>query len=607
MKRRSFLNAATTCLTAWGVSEILLGDCRSALAASGGRKLAVLIGVNDYPHASLRGCLTDVTLQEKLLIHRFGFQPQDIFKFTNQAATTAAVTQLFANELRQLRSQDFVVFHFSGKGGISLNQQPVLMMADGSTIAWEELARLLQTCPTRKILTVLDTAFQPSLRSMQGNLRSRAVKQDGVATLGDRWESLPGITIAPPTSFETDYADFSAGQLTYALTQALWQSSTVQLGNLVTADSVTGNKAERKAIETTLSQPIIPATIGTITNSGEVWLGGVPAHQIAAFDNQGTLRSATGQPLQILNRQGLTVKVKNTDAAIGSSLQEQIRVIPQNLPLAIAIDPSLPKLERVDAIAAFANVPNVTTKLVGEGAADYLLARVPQPNAVVASLPDTPVTDVLPSVSYGLFTTEQQPIRSATGLSGEAVKSMVKRFNPIVQSLYADKILALLENQTSSRMPVGMMVESQAKLVLRQGTPSSRLQNFQLPTIPVGSPLRHQFLAESVEPLYWLLVGWDSQNAMDILVPGVGMTDYAGIAHEPGGVVINYWVVSDRPFSKTLEHLAIDGSTTALLNVPQPLNTIQMIMQDLAVDEIDGNYRFDVDRYAVMRSQYQLV
>jgi hypothetical protein len=41
--------------------------------------------------------------------------------------------------------------------------------------------------------------------------------------------------------------------------------------------------------------------------------------------------------------------------------------------------------------------------------------------------------------------------------------------------------------------------------------------------------------------------------------------------------------------------------------VPQPLNTIQVIMQDLAVDEIDGNYRFDVDRYAVMRSQYQLV
>jgi hypothetical protein len=261
----------------------------------------------------------------------------------------------------------------------------------------------------------------------------------------------------------------------------------------------------------------------------------------------------------------------------------------------------------VDAIAAFANVPNVTTKLVGEGAADYLLAKVPQPNAVVAALPDTPVSDVLPSVSYGLFTTDQQPIRSATGLSGEAVKSMVKRFNPIVQSLYADKILALLENQTSSRMAVGMMVESQAKLVLRQGTPNSRLQNFQLPTIPVGSPVRYQFLAESVEPIYWLLVGWNSRNEMDILVPGVGMTDYAGIAHEPGGTVINYWVVSDRPFSKTLEHLAIDGSTTTLLNVPQPLNTIQVIMQDLAVDEIDGNYRFDVDRYAVMRSQYQLV
>lgn len=175
-----------------------------------------------------------------------------------------------------------------------------------------------------------------------------------------------------------------------------------------------------------------------------------------------------------------------------------------------------------------------------------------------------------------------------------------------MQSLYAAKMLALLENQTSSKLPVGMVVESLGKVLLRQGTASSLGQNFPSPGVPLGRPVRYQLVTAAALMPYWLLVGWNSRHEMDILVPGAGLMEYAGVAHEPGGAVTVYLLVSDRPFSRTLAHLAIDDTTTTLLNLPQPLPTMQAIMQDLAVDELDGNYRFDVDRYAALRLQYQL-
>jgi hypothetical protein len=37
------------------------------------RKLAVLVGINQYESNPLHGCITDVELQRELLVHRFGF------------------------------------------------------------------------------------------------------------------------------------------------------------------------------------------------------------------------------------------------------------------------------------------------------------------------------------------------------------------------------------------------------------------------------------------------------------------------------------------------------------------------------------------------------
>ena len=92
LKRRHFLQFAGATLATMGLSQLdFLTQAEGygqALGQSTPRKLAMLVGINDYPFASgnLRGCLTDVELQYELLVNRFGFNPRDIVRVTSGGA-----------------------------------------------------------------------------------------------------------------------------------------------------------------------------------------------------------------------------------------------------------------------------------------------------------------------------------------------------------------------------------------------------------------------------------------------------------------------------------------------------------------------------------------
>lgn len=79
--RRHFLQFTGSALAGIGINQLL---CQrqaqryaQALAQSTPRKLALLVGINNYIEQPLEGCLNDVDLQRNLLIHRFGFNPKD--------------------------------------------------------------------------------------------------------------------------------------------------------------------------------------------------------------------------------------------------------------------------------------------------------------------------------------------------------------------------------------------------------------------------------------------------------------------------------------------------------------------------------------------------
>ncbi|MEP0922386.1 caspase family protein [Leptolyngbya sp. FACHB-711] len=286
VNRREFLQRFGSILAALGLSEAgwfaLTDRSQQVLAQPTRRKLALLIGINQYPEAvgdfvppkgtALNGCLTDVELQRELLLHRFGFQPADILTLTDHQATRSAIESAFqAHLIDQARSGDVVLFHFSGLGSqVLLDQAPteqqslvpidgVLPTADNpivNDLMLETLELLLRSLPTQQIITVLDTGFTHLGRVTQGSLRIRSrpsapsgqlleAEQTLQSQLLERlqlsratlhWASPPGVLLTgsggDQVSTEAQWSGFHAGLLTYALTQQLWCSTSTTMLNV---------------------------------------------------------------------------------------------------------------------------------------------------------------------------------------------------------------------------------------------------------------------------------------------------------------------------------------------------------------------------------------
>ncbi len=134
LKRRHFLQFAGSTLAAMSLSQLdffqQAEQYGRVLAQSTPRKLALLVGINNYDAATpLSGCLTDVELQQHLLIHRFGFNPDDIMIVADNAnfkPTRENIIQAFENHLiEQAKPGDVVVFHYSGHGSLVKDSSPL--------------------------------------------------------------------------------------------------------------------------------------------------------------------------------------------------------------------------------------------------------------------------------------------------------------------------------------------------------------------------------------------------------------------------------------------------------------------------------------------------
>ncbi len=275
LKRRDFLQRTGLALAALTAGEFGLSPVaqryQQALAEPTSRKLALLVGINQYHHGALGGCLSDVELQRELLIYRFGFQPQDILTLTDQQATREGIETAFAAHLiDQAQAGDVVVFHFSGYGGrvkmdaasnpIQTSLVPVDdLVIDGETPTVNDLLEdtlwlLLRSLRTSKVTTVLDTSYIYPGKPLQGNLRVQArpistiaqsseaaleaqkklidripIKSPQPGTLPSPRPAFPGIVLAAagPNQLATEahWSGVNAGLFTYALTQQIWQAT----------------------------------------------------------------------------------------------------------------------------------------------------------------------------------------------------------------------------------------------------------------------------------------------------------------------------------------------------------------------------------------------
>ena len=311
LDRRTFLQQAGLTLFSLGAAEAgissfandksfvtSLQNYQQTLAQPTSRKLALLIGINNYAYQDdLSGCLMDVELQRELLIHRFGFQPSDILVLSDRQATRENIETAFLEHLtQQAQAGDVVVFHFSGYGGqvkmpLANGTELASATEDGSdgfrlansfvpvdglsstkksifanSILQETLLVLAQTLSTDKCTFVLDTSFNHIPRSKHGSYKVRSLSKvadklssQELAFLSQlrqdftskglkpskRQLSLPGVVLSATSNnqvaVERYWDGLSAGLFTQALTQHLWHitpSSKVQVALSRTAETV---------------------------------------------------------------------------------------------------------------------------------------------------------------------------------------------------------------------------------------------------------------------------------------------------------------------------------------------------------------------------------
>ncbi|RCJ25178.1 peptidase C14 [Nostoc minutum NIES-26] len=574
MKRRTFLQRIGSILAVLGVTEaewLTLGDAfggqslryYQALAQPSPRKLALLVGINQYQKSpSLSGCLTDVELQRELLIHRFGFQASDILTLTEEQASREFIEAAFLDHLgKQAKSGDVVVFHFSGYGTrIQLEKSPDTLQnalipanenQDENIVNYlleETLLLLLRSLSTDRITAILDTSYHAlstvQLPGLKIRARPELLAVQLTATELDFLQQLktqnflntPLVLYATSKSKqfarEVLFSGFSAGLFTYALTQYLWETTPattiqVSLSHVGSSMYKLGSKQQPGLLTTKKNQQeveTLPVTSLFLDNgvgsegaviaieeegrTANLWLGGLPPKVLEYYGVNSRLTLLTGEQLVLRSRTGLTAKaeISRVEGASPPQIgqcQEAVRVLPRNINLIVALDTGLERIERVDATSAFAGIARVSTVVAKEQSADYVFGKLPQ----------TPSR-------YGLFTLSGELIFNTAGEVGEAVKVAVQRLAPKFPSLLAAKLWGLTENEGSSHLQVKgtleiisgisprVVIQRETLRTLDAGTTTKKSQkSLSTPILPIGSRMQYRVQNNGDRPVYLILVG----------------------------------------------------------------------------------------------------
>ena len=280
ISRRHFFQFAGSIFATLGISQLkFLSQAENygkVLAQSTSRKLALLVGINKYKTDPLRGCVNDTEMQRHLLIHRFGFNPKDIYILTDQQATRQGILEAFEEHLiKQAKPGDVAVFHYSGHGSRVRDPNPIVQtsLMDGTglsgtlvpvdssfpnpdiggvvdDIMGHTLFLLTSALKTENFTGILDSCFSGmttrdfTVRSRAGGNKieitpqEKAYQQKWLSRLDMSEEEFvkgyqsgvaKGIFFASAKPFQTakdvKILDFYAGIFSYLFTQYLWQET----------------------------------------------------------------------------------------------------------------------------------------------------------------------------------------------------------------------------------------------------------------------------------------------------------------------------------------------------------------------------------------------
>ncbi|MEG4213190.1 caspase family protein [Microcoleus sp. S13_B4] len=688
-----------------------------ALAQPTARKLALLVGVDKYPDSPLRGCVTDVELQRELLIYRFGFAPSDILTLTDAQATRDNIETAFVTHLsEQAKPGDVVVFHFSGCGSrVSLAESPGIMQnslvpADDvlpllanravNDILEETLLLLMRSLATENAIAILDTSYTYPGFPKNGNFRIRSRPRPTIGepslaelTFAQDLRSRPNLRPAATVlaagadsqlAAEQEWNGFTAGLFTYALTQTLWWATPASsfsvnfsraAGNVEQIAGLSQQPQMRHhdltaAPAVNFSNLILnsPASDGAVTaveeggKTVQLWLGGLsPGVLECCGGSVFAVDSSEGARLLLRGRTGLSAKAQVLDGfdrtfgqlTVGELVREEIRVLPRNIGLTVALDSGLERIERVDATSAFSTLPQLAA-VGSEQLADCRFGRVPETTLAETVSPHEPA---LYQSRYGLFSLAQMLIPVTEGDGGEAVKVAVQRLTPQLKALQAGKLLRLTVNEGSSRLKVRAVVATlapQARAVAQRepvrGGGDYRLEplsgeseksaSAHILSLPEGSRVSYRLYNDSDRPVYFAVFCSDCAGRLSVLGPeGKDAVRGMSRAITPGenvtgpvagavgwavsgaiGLAETIIIFSESPFAQTLAAIEAEMQQTrdalpirVLLN---PLNVARAVLEDLHAASIPGvqkvgistdDWALDVNVWATLSFVYRVV
>ncbi|HAC62019.1 MAG TPA: peptidase C14 [Cyanothece sp. UBA12306] len=520
--RRTFLKTLLT----WGVSqaglewfnqEPKLQKYYQTLAGPTPRKLALLVGINDYSNPfTLKGCLTDVERQKELLIYRFGLKPQDIVTLTGRQATYEGIKRAFEEHLvQQAQTGDVVLFHFSGYGNlVQLDSGDVvrgliphggIVSNKGQPIAnnfLEETLQLLgRSLATDKLTMVLDTSYEYLGQDLQSNLRVRSFPHVSQQVNPQELEFQSQLTEKFPATKprgmilraisdgqmarEITSNNLSCGLFTYALTQSLWQLTSPSKIMITLAKTtqemvkLTGNKQEPQSQKSD-KQPLFTyyllptssqGTEGIITavddqSNATIKLTGLPIPLLEEYGLNSCFRIVTDDnstPLivQLRSREGLKGKVnllEKSESSAASPLQvgQLLQETLRCLPKNVGLTVALDQnLERIERVDATSAFSSI------ENITSVVIAGEQGADCLLGQKNQADATDSKTKTEkYGLFWPGGITVPKTFGQSGEAIKSAVERLRQPLKKLLAAKLWWLTLNQESSQLPIAIALES---------------------------------------------------------------------------------------------------------------------------------------------------
>jgi hypothetical protein len=632
---------------------------------------------------------------------------------TRDNIETAFVTHLS----EQAKPGDVVVFHFSGCGSrVSLGESPGIMQnslvpADDvlpllanravNDILEETLLLLVRELATENAIAILDTSYPYPGFPKNGNFRIRSrprptIGQPSLAelTFAEGLRTRPNLRpdaavlaagANSQLAAEQEWNGFTAGLFTYALTQTLWWATPASsfsvcfsraAGNVYSKLAGLSQQPQIRHDDLTAAPAVnfsnlmlnSPASDGAVTavedggKTVHLWLGGLSPEVLECSGGSVfALDSSAGERLLLRGRTGLSAKAQVLDKpsrtdgqiTVGELVREEIRVLPRNIGLTVALDSGLERIERVDATSAFATVPQVAA-VGSEQPADCRFGRVPETTLAETVSPHEPA---LSPSRYGLFSLAQMLIPDTQGDGGEAVKVAVQRLTPHLKALQAGKLLRLTVNEGSSRLKVRAVLATlapQARAVAQRepvrAEKSYRLEplsgeseksaNAHILSMSKSSRSRCILYNESDRPVYFAVFGSDSAGRLSVLgtegkdsvagmsraiapgenltVPAAGAIGWAvsGLI----GLAETVIIFSESPFAQTLAAIEAEMQQTrdalpirVLLN---PLNVARAVLEDLHAASIPGvqkvgistdDWALDVNVWATLSFVYRVV